>query len=320
MALIMTLQQIFDLGLEMGVSADPRGKTGVAKFLAKKKKEFDGFSEKKKRYQDNTSLTNPYADSAILFGDPKTPVKRVLAGIDTNTGEVLLADRLNQLGKKIDLIIAHHPEGHALAALHDVMDLQVDELESWGVPVTIAEDIMNKRTEYVARRFHPINHGQAVDAARILDIPMMALHTVWDNMGHTFLDKQLNKKPRETVGDVLDAIMELEEFQEATRQKAGPVVASGSEKNRAGKIVVGFTGGTEPGKEVVAYMAAAGVGTLVEMHIGEDMLDEIKKHHMNAIITGHMVSDSLGANLFFDALEKRGVEVIPCSGLIRVKR
>jgi len=33
-----------------------------------------------------------------------------------------------------------------------------------------------------------------------------------------------------------------------------------------------------------------------------------------------MSSDSIGANLFFDALEAKGIEVIPCSGFIRVKR
>jgi len=33
-----------------------------------------------------------------------------------------------------------------------------------------------------------------------------------------------------------------------------------------------------------------------------------------------MSSDSLGMNLFLDKLEKKGIEIIPCSGLIRVKR
>ena len=30
--------------------------------------------------------------------------------------------------------------------------------------------------------------------------------------------------------------------------------------------------------------------------------------------------DSLGMNLYLDELEKKGAEVIPCSGLIRVSR
>lgn len=316
----MTIQQIFDLGLQMGMAADPRGKKGVAKFLERQKKAYENLSEKKKKYFDEETLENPYSDSRILYGDPKTPVKRILAGIDMNIGEVLLADRLGEKGQTIDLIVAHHPEGHALAALHEVMDLQVDLFAQLGIPVNVAEKLMNQRIDQVARRFSPVNHNEAIDAAKLLDIPMLAMHTIWDNMGHSFTEDFLAKKDLDTVGDVFDAIMEIPEFQEATKLKAGPFIANGSEKSRAGKVVVGFTGGTEGAKELYEYMSRSGVGTLVDMHLDEDRLKEAKKYHMNVIITGHMVSDSIGANLFFDEVEKKGIAVIPCSGLIRVKR
>jgi len=38
------------------------------------------------------------------------------------------------------------------------------------------------------------------------------------------------------------------------------------------------------------------------------------------VIAGHMASDSLGLNLFLDELEQRGVEIVPCSGLLRISR
>jgi len=38
------------------------------------------------------------------------------------------------------------------------------------------------------------------------------------------------------------------------------------------------------------------------------------------VIAGHISSDSLGVNQFLDELEKRSIEIIPCSGLIRVSR
>ena len=56
------------------------------------------------------------------------------------------------------------------------------------------------------------------------------------------------------------------------------------------------------------------------MHVPEDAVQALRKMHVNVIDAGHMAADSIGANLFLDELEKRGVEVIPCSGLIRVKR
>lgn len=316
----MTLQQIYQLGIDMGKKADPRGEKQVNNYLLRIKKEYQELSEKKKKYFDKESLNNPYSDSRILFGKSEMIVKKVMAGIDAESSEVLLADRLNQKGEKIDLLISHHPSGHALASLHEVMDLQVDVFESYGVPVNIAHALLEKRKGEVQRKFSPLNHGQAVDAARLLNIPLLALHTIWDNLGDNFMKDYLAKKTFHTAGDVLDYVNEIPEFIESLKGKAGPSLVSGSLTSRAGRVVVSFTGGTNPSKELYREMAKAGVGTLIEMHVSEESLKELQKLHINVIDTGHMAADSIGANLFLDELEKKGIEIIPCSGLIRVRR
>ncbi len=275
---------------------------------------------KAKKYFDSESLANPYSDSRILFGSPKTEVKKLMAGIDADASEVLLADRLNQKGEEIDLVISHHPSGHALASLHEVMDVQVDMFAKAGVPANVAHALFEQRMQEVKRKVGPLNHGQTVDTARLLDMPLLALHTIWDNLGNDFMEKYLGRKEFDTAGEVLDWINEIPEFIEATKGKAGPNIISGSERSRAGKVVVSFTGGTNGSKELYVELAKAGVGTLVEMHVPEDALKELKKLHINVIDTGHMAADSIGANIFLDALEKKEVKVIPCSGLIRVKR
>src|SRR3972149_1594693 len=99
--------------------------------------------------------------------------------------------------------------------------------------------------------------------------------------------------------------------------KNGPEIVSGTAKSRAGKVAIFFTGGTNPSKQIYAELAKAGVGTLVDMHIPEVALKELKKLHVNVINAGHMASDSIGANIFLDELEKKGITVIPCSGLVR---
>ncbi|MBI3366806.1 hypothetical protein HY041_04240 [Candidatus Roizmanbacteria bacterium] len=134
------------------------------------------------------------------------------------------------------------------------------------------------------------------------------------------MKRHLEKKNFDTVGDILEQINLIPEFIEAIKGKSGPSIVAGSEKSRAGKVVVGFTGGTNPSKELYVEMAKAGAGTLVEMHVPEDAVLELKKLHINIIDCGHMAADSIGANLFLDEIEKKGIEVIPCSGLIRVKR
>jgi hypothetical protein len=56
------------------------------------------------------------------------------------------------------------------------------------------------------------------------------------------------------------------------------------------------------------------------MHLSEEGKKEAEAANVNVVIAGHISSDSLGMNLFLDELEKQGIEIIPCSGLIRVSR
>jgi len=317
----MTIDEIYQLAIKMGTGADPRGKKGVEKYLARQKKIYDEQPQAKKEDFDLETLKNPYSDTRILFGDPSINVDKVMTGIDFDTGEIVLADRLNEKGEGIDLLIAHHPAGGALASLHEVMDLQVDLLASYGVPINVVEGMMSERTSEVRRKFGPINHYRSVDAARILNLPFMCIHTVWDNLGWRFMADIFETREYDTVGDVMDILKTIPEYKQAIKYKAGPAIYWGNEKNRAGKVAVSeFTGGTEGAKEIYERLSYAGIGTIIGMHISEEHREEAKKHHINLIIAGHIVSDSVGANLFLDELEKRGIHVIPASGLIRVSR
>ena len=94
----------------------------------------------------------------------------------------------------------------------------------------------------------------------------------------------------------------------------------GDGKCSAGKIVSKMTGGTSGPKEIYEKFSQAGVGTVVAMHFPESHVEEARKHHINLIVSGHMASDSVGVNLIADEWEKKGIEVVPCSGLIRVSR
>ena len=316
----MKLKEIYDMVLKMGMEADPRGRAFVKKELKKEEEAYKKLDKDEKKEFDKERLKNPYADTRILYGGPNREIKRALVGIDMTTGEVVLADRLGEKGKKIDLIIGHHPRGRAMAELHDVMHLQEEFLRGLGVPINIAEGVMAKRISEVERRLMPANHMQVVDASRILDIPIMCTHTPADNVGWKFVQKLLDKKKPETVDDVIKLLKEVPEFAEGVKNGAGPKVVTGNKKNKAGKVIVKFTGGTSPGKEVYKEISEKGVGTIVGMHVPEEHLEEIKKYHINFVVSGHMASDSIGMNKICDALVKKGVEVIACSGFIRVKR
>ena len=81
-----------------------------------------------------------------------------------------------------------------------------------------------------------------------------------------------------------------------------------------------MTGGTEGPKKAVEKLADAGVGTIVGMHMSQELRDEADAHDIHVVIAGHMSSDSLGINQFLDELERNGVDTIATSGLIRVHR
>lgn len=317
----MTIKQIYNLVIQEGIKADLRGRTRVLKKLKKEKDKFKELKKEEQKEFDQERLTNPYSDTRILYGDPAKQVNKVLCGIDISVSELLLADKLNERGKGIDLVISHHPLGKALARLDDVMELQTDLLADLGVPINIAEDLLEKRMSEVYRSISPANINRPVDTAKILDIPLMCAHTVCDNQVARFLQKEINKAKPETVGDVMSLLKKIPEYKKATELQAGPTIFVGNPKRRAGKVALTeITGGTAGARQIYKYLSLAGVGTIVGMHMSEEYKKEAERHHINVIIAGHMASDSLGVNLFLDKLEKKGIKVIPCSGLIRVRR
>lgn len=312
----MKVKQIFDLAVKLGIKNDLRGEKKVLENLKKVKEKFDKLSEEQKKEFDEEALSNPYLDSRILFDSGKE-IKKVYAGIDIDVAELLLA---KQLGA-VDLVIAHHPLGKGLANLAQVMPLQVEVLADYGVPINVAEGCFKMRISEVSRGVSPANHYKTVNAAETLKISLMCCHTVCDNLVANFLKKQMAKKKFEHVNEILDFLKTIPEYAEAMKRGAGPSLFAGSADNYCGKIALTeITGGTEGSKEIYEKMAQAGIGTIIGMHMSEANKKEAEKHHINAIIAGHISSDSIGVNLFLDELEKRGVEVITGSGIIRVKR
>lgn len=317
----MNVKDIFDLAIKMGISADPRGPKGVKNYLDDVKKDYENARPKDKIYFDKERLVHPFSDSCVhVDAGGKENVKRVMVGIDISASEVLLASQLGERGKKIDLVIGHHPIGRSLADLHSVMDMQVAMFEQVGVPVHIAEKIMEERIKEVGRSTHPANHYQLIDLVRLLKTNLINVHTPADNLVNKFLTDFLAKKKPCTVGDVVDALLEIPEYQEAKRRGAGPRIISGSAKSRLGKYILEMAGGTNPSDSVYESLSDHGISTVIGMHMPEGARVKASEHHMNVLIAGHIASDSLGMNLFLDELEKKGIEIIPCGGLIRVSR
>lgn len=312
----MNLKEIYNLAIKIGVENDFRSKSQIEKQLKRIKKKYEKLDKNGKDIFDKEKLINPYSDTRIHFDNGSKNIKKVMAGIDIDTAEIMLAKELD-----IYAVIGHHPLGLGLAGLDDVMHLQADVFAQYGVPINIAESLTNLRVSEVSRGVNAENHYKTSDAAELLKISLMNVHTPADNLVAQFVDKKIKKDKPEYVEDIIKSLLEIPEYKEAAKKGFGPTIFSGSKENRAGKIALTeITGGTSSGKDIYEKLSQAGVGTIVGMHMNEESRKEAEKAHINVVIAGHISSDSLGMNLFLDELEKKGIKIVPCSGLIRISR
>ncbi|MCL4367665.1 MAG: NGG1p interacting factor NIF3 [Actinobacteria bacterium] len=317
----MRLQDMYETAFRAGIKADPRGEDRIKSLLDRVRKEYDGLAEDKRWEFDAERLTNPFADTRILVGTPDTEVKTVLVGIDMEVGELLLADALRRQGRTVDLLLAHHPEGRALARIDEVMGVQADIWRDFGVSIAYGDAILSERMAEIMRAVHPRNNERAIAAARLLGFPFMCCHTPADNSVQAFLTEKCGELDTEgTVDELVDFLKTIPEYREGVIHGMGPTIFEGNGSRRTGKIMVDMTGGTSGPVDSIAKLAAAGVGTILGMHMGEDHRKKAKEEKISVVIAGHASSDSLGMNLIIDEYERQGVEVIACSGFTRVSR
>lgn len=319
----MKLKKFFERSVAIGIEADPRGKKMIDRMLKKEKDRMKKLEGKEKEHFDEERTWNPYSDCRIISGTGEEEVTRFMVGIDIETQDVLLADRMRERGEKIDCLIIHHPEGRALADLEKVMTLQVDVYAKAGVPVNHSEGLMRPRMDRVWRSIHADNLFRTERAAELLGFPAVCCHTITDNLVWRLMEKTICEKEWNDLGEIVNALMEIPEYAYYAKKGNPPFIVNGSDRSRPGKVVATeFTGGTNGPEELVTKQSHAGVGTILAMHFTEKEVEEGKKHHVNMIQCSHMASDAIGVNLLLDAIakEEKRLQTLDVSGFIRVKR
>ncbi|MFH1798665.1 MAG: NGG1p interacting factor NIF3 [Candidatus Omnitrophota bacterium] len=317
----MKLKTIYDLAVKKGLKEDQRQKSEIGTILKKIRQEYQKLNTRDKKAFDKESLEHTYDDSRILNGSGEEEIQNIMVGIDIDVSEILLADRLREKGKKIDLIMSHHPSGRAYAQLHKVMSIQPSLWQAYGLSKEVAESLMKDRMEEVSRAVAPANHFRAIDAARLLGIPFMCLHTVADNCVAGFLQKLFDTKKPKKLKNVVDLLKAIPEYEDGMNKGAGPFILVGEENSDAGRIFVDMTGGTSGPERMFGRLSQSGVKTIIGMHCKETGYKIAKTEFINYVIAGHIASDTLGVNLLFDSIEKKEkLNFIECSGFKRIRR
>lgn len=251
-------------------------------------------------------------DSGIIVEGQN--IRRLLMGVDMETPEIMLA---KQLG--FDGVVSHHPHtGSPDVEFAKVMDIQIDRMMHFGVPINRAQKALRKKQAQVDRAGHSGNYDRVASAARLLEMPYMNIHLPADLIGEKFtqdyLDEQLKDKPRATLKDVIGMLKALEIYKDAL---AGPVIRVGGENDYAGKVIVLFAGGTNGGADVYKTYFEHGVGTIIAMHCPEDVKKAVEEQNIgNVIVAGHMASDSIGLKVIAEHWRQLGVEVVTTAGIL----
>jgi len=319
----MKLSKLYKRTIEIGIDADIRGKKYLDKMMKKHADKYKKLEGREKEFFDEERTWNPFADSRILNGTGDEDIQRIMVGVDIETPEILLADRLREKGEKIDAILIHHPEGRALADLDKVMSLNVDVAHAAGVPINQGEHLLRPRMDRIWRAIHADNLFRVERAAELLGIPAFTCHTVTDNLVWRLMEKTICQKEWDDLGAIINAIHDIPEYAYYAKKGNPAIIVNGSSSARPGKIVAtGFTGGTNGPEEMIEQQAHAGVGTILCMHFTEKEVEVGRKHNLNLIQCSHMASDALGINLLLDILskEEKKLDVLPVSGFIRIKR
>lgn len=252
------------------------------------------------------------ADSGVIVDGGE--MRRVMFGVDMEVSEIMLAKQLGYDG-----VITHHPKGgYPMLNLYQVMDNQIDRMVQAGVPINKAQKALADRKEEVEHSYQVNNYDRASSAARLLEIPFIAIHTPADVIGERLvqehLDKKLGKNPRALLKDVVDCLLEIPEYQNSL---AKPKIWVGRDDSFAGKVWVTMAGGTGGGSKVAKAYFDAGVGTLVVMHMTEEVLKAVRQQGIgNVVVAGHMSSDSIGINHIIKGLEERGLMVTRMAGVV----
>jgi len=291
----MRWKDVFDLGIKMGQECDIRNIDAPG------------------------SYTGSYSDCAIISGREDREVDTVYVAVDVGVAELLLVDELNRRGKKIDGIIMHHPTGPAGYNLTGVVEIQKYNWKRSGMDPKAADRIHKIMVEEEDIELRARNFLAVENAGKFLDIPVICMHTAIDNIVQDFFENIFKKNNFDTVKDVYNKIDSLYEVQRASEYGDGPYII-GDRKARPGNIMVDMTGGIDPDPKIFHYFKKAGVNTVIAMHYGQDNIKAITGSKINAVISGHMASDSIGINRYCDRLEDQGLDIVAGAGLYRHRR
>ena len=261
---------------------------------------------------------------------PGENIKKLIFTMDANVGLLHMASDLG-----FDAVVCHHPCG-VLLHRGEVYRKHVDLMEKHGIPREEVTNTLREHFDTAVRRIEnkrfrmlyyesPNQTVLEVDTARLLKLPFMNIHNLFDEQGRRILQEQVDqaalRNPCWTLGNVLSLIETLPEARYA-RDEYGisPEISIGQTDSEASKVVFVHGALSAPDPEIVKFYWEKGFKTVIVLHMEFESLESLKRESRgNLILTGHFLGDSIGMTPFIRALRGKGLEVVCMGGVIDIK-
>ncbi len=257
-------------------------------------------------------LTEIPGDSAIYH--PGDGIKKVMFGIDIKAPELKIAADMG-----FDAAISHHPTGgQARLQFYKVLYRHLDQMTAAGVPKEIAQPIIDELAEEHKAMAAMSNYDHDPSVARLLDMPYMNIHTPLDEIGRHRLQTAADELPPDTQvsGLITHFYASFGEFGDAETEIE---LRMGNLDNAIGQVVMSHGAGTNGGYPVAKAYFDHGVDTVIYIHCRPADFKKLIEEYgdsKNLIVTGHIVSDSIGINPYIARLREEGIEITTLSGII----
>lgn len=256
-------------------------------------------------------------------------IRSVIFTMDVNVGLLHTAKSM-----KFDAVIGHHPCG-VLYKRGELYRRHIELLEQNGIA---KEKILSSLGQIIEklirssenRRFRmlynecPNQTVLEVDAAKLLGLPFMNVHSPLDELGRRILQSKIDEAERQNpswrLKEVLKLVEDLPEVNYAKNVHGiKPKIYVGHPDTEPGKVVFVHGALSAPSSEIVQFYWQNGIKTVIALHAEFESLERMKESSEgNLILTGHFAGDSIGFTPFIRSLRKQGIEVRCMGGVIDI--
>ena len=260
---------------------------------------------------DLVNMTALPEDSAIYV--PGKDISNILYGIDIGVAELLYAKEHG-----FDCVIAHHPVG--LINHFQVFWGHLDQMISKGIPKEKATIVIEKKVLGFKFGSHASNYDAVPSFARLINIPFLNIHCPSDELGRRLITASIEEL---IVSNETPSLFEVKShlensFSEFKKAKTQIEIAKGENNDLLGNWIFSHGAFTNGGYAIADCYFQHNIDTVIYIHIApSELFQVLDLNYGQLIITGHLVSDSIGINPFLDRLEENNIQITAIGGLIR---